>query len=96
MIKIVAVMKVKAECVDTFKSLAKELGEKPRAEEGNVYYSLNELIGNPSALAFIEIWKDQASIDIHNSTEHFTGILLKLAELCESAQPVNLFTEVEF
>ena len=96
MIKIVAVMKVKAECVDTFKSLAKELVEKSRAEEGNVSYSLNALIGDPATLAFIEIWKDQAAIDIHNATEHFTGILPKLAELCESSQPVNLFTEVEF
>ena len=96
MIKIVAVMKVKAECVDTFKSLAKELVEKSRAEEGNVSYSLTELIGDPATLAFIEIWKDQTAIDIHNATEHFTGILPKLAELCESSQPVNLFTEVEF
>ena len=96
MIKIVAVMKVKTGCVDTFKALAKELVEKSRAEEGNVSYSLNELIGDPATLAFIEIWKDQAAIDIHNATEHFTGILPKLEELCESAQPVNLFTEVEF
>lgn len=49
MIKIVAVMTVKAECVDTFKELAKELVGKSHA-----------------------------------------------SELCESADPVNLFTEVEF
>ena len=96
MIKIVAVMKVKAECVDTFKALAKELVKKSRAEEGNISYSLNELISDPATLAFIEIWKDQDAIDIHNATEHFTNILPKLGELCESAQPVNLFTEVAF
>ena len=96
MIKIIAIMKVKAESVDTFKALAKELVEKSRAEEGNVSYSLNELIGDPATLAFIEIWKDQAAIDIHNATEHFTSILPKLGELCESAQPVNLFSEVVF
>lgn len=96
MIKIVAVMKVKAECVDTFKSLAKELVEKSRAEEGNVSYSLNERIGDPTTLAFIEIWKDQAAIDTHNATEHFTGILPKLGPLCEGSEPANLFTEVEF
>lgn len=96
MIKIVAVMKIKGECLGNFKALAKELVEKSRAEEGNISYSLNELIGDPTTLAFIEIWKDQASIDIHNATEHFTSILPKLGELCESAQPVNLFTEVNF
>ena len=76
--------------------LAKELVEKSRAEAGNVSYSLNELVGDPTTRAFIEIWKDQAAIDVHNATEHFTDILPKLAALCESAQPVNLFTEVEF
>lgn len=96
MIKIVAVMKIKAEYVDTFKTLAKELVEKSRAEEGNISYSLNELIGDPATLTFIEVWKDQAAIDTHNATEHFTRILPKLGELCESAQPGNLFTEVEF
>ena len=55
MIKIVAVMKVKAECVDTFKALTKELAEKSREEEGNVSYSLKELIGDPTTLAFIEM-----------------------------------------
>lgn len=94
MIKIVACMKVKAECLDTFKTLAKELVEKSRAEEGNVSYSLNELIGDPATLAFIEIWRDQAAIDTHNATEHFTSILPKLAAFCESAQPANLFTEI--
>ena len=89
-------MKVKAECVDTFKALTKELAEKSREEEGNVSYSLKELIGDHTTLASIEIWKDQAAIDTHNATEHFTGILPKLAELRASAEPVNLFTEVEF
>ncbi|MCR5089187.1 MAG: antibiotic biosynthesis monooxygenase [Oscillospiraceae bacterium] len=96
MIKIVALMKVKPACIAEFQARAKELVEKSRAEEGNVSYSLNELTGDPSTMAFIEIWKDQAAIDAHNATDHFTRILPGLAELCESAQPVNLFTEVEF
>ena len=95
MIKIVAKMRVKPDKVEEFKATAKELVEKSRAEEGNVFYSLNVSTADPCVLAFIECWKDQAAIDFHNATEHFTGILPKLAEFCESAQPVNLFTEVE-
>ena len=96
MIKIVAKMHVKPACVETFKALAKELVEKSRAEEGNVSYSLNALMSDPNCLAFIEIWKDQAAIDLHNATEHFTTILPQLSELCESGDPVDLYTEVEF
>ena len=96
MIKIVAKMLVKADRVEEFKATAKELVEKSRAEAGNVFYSLNVSTTNPRLLAFIECWKDQEAIDIHNATEHFTGILPKLGEMCEEGQPVDLFTEVEY
>lgn len=96
MIKIVAKMLVKADKVEEFKAVAKELVEKSRAEAGNVFYSLNVSTTNPRLLAFIECWKDQEAIDIHNATEHFTGILPKLGEMCEEGQPVDLFTEVEY
>ncbi len=96
MIKIVAKMLVKADQVEEFKAIAKELVEKSRAEEGNIFYSLNVSTTNPRLLAFIECWKDQEAIDIHNATEHFTGILPKLGEMCEEGQPVDLFTEVEY
>lgn len=95
MIRIVAAMKVKPECVDTFKALAKDLVEKSRAEEGNISYSLHEQLGDPCTLAFIESWKDMDAIKIHNKTEHFTSTLPKLSELCESAEPVKLFNEIE-
>ena len=96
MIKIVAKMLVKADQVEEFKAIAKERVEKSRAEEGNIFYSLNVSTTNPRLLAFIECWKDQEAIDIHNATEHFTGILPKLGEMCEEGQPVDLFTEVEY
>lgn len=96
MIKIVAKMLVKADRVEEFKDTAKELVEKSRAEEANIFYSLNVSTSNPRLLAFIECWKDQEAIDIHNATEHFTGILPKLGEMCEEGQPVELFTEVEY
>ena len=96
MIKIVAKMLVKADKVEEFKATAKELVEKSRAEEGNVFYALNVSTTNPRLLAFIECWKDQAAIEFHNGTAHFTGILPKLAELCEEGQPAELFNEVEY
>ena len=95
MLKIVAKMIVKAEELEKFKGLAKELVQKSRAEKGNVFYSLNKSIGNDRELMFLECWQDQSAIDTHNATEHFRGILPKLAELCESASPVEIFREIE-
>ena len=96
MIKIVAKMVVREDAIGQFHALAKELVEKSSAEEGNVSYSLNQSVTDPKIHAFIEIWKDQAAIDSHNKTEHFTAILPKLAELTTDPQPVDLFTEVSW
>ena len=94
MIKIVAKMPVKAGEVENFKALTKDLIEKSRAEEGNVLYTLNVSLADPQCLTFIEFWKDQAAIDIHNATEHFTGTFPKLVELCDGEPVVDLFEEL--
>lgn len=96
MIKIVAKMTVKAGKIDEFKTIARELVEKSAAEAGNVFYTLNASKENPSLFAIIECWRNQAAIDFHNATEHFTTILPKLAELCDGEGSVELFDEVEF
>ena len=96
MIKIVAKMLVKQDKVETFKATAKELVVKSAAEAGNVSYSLNVSTADPRQFAIIECWKDQAAIDFHNNTEHFTGILPKLAEMCEGDITIDLFNEIEF
>jgi PTH1 family peptidyl-tRNA hydrolase len=94
MIKIVAKNYVKPECVQLFKDTARELIEKSRAEEGNIFYTLNVSKNDPNTLVFIEDWKDQAAIDFHNHTDHFLNILPKLAEMCNGEGDVELFEEV--
>ena len=94
MIKIVAKNYVKPECVQAFKDTAKELIEKSRAEEGNIFYTLNVSVNDPNTLVFIENWKDQAAIEFHNKSEHFTGIVPKLGQLCAREGEVELFVEI--
>ena len=94
MLKIVAKMVVREDAVGEFQSLAKEIVEKSRAEAGNVSYSLNQSTADPKVHTFIEVWKDQAAIDTHNATPHFTGIFPKLAALTEGDPAVDVFTEV--
>jgi quinol monooxygenase YgiN len=96
MIKIVAKMPVKESEVATFKAAAQELVEKSAAEAGNVSYSLNVSTTDPCLFAIIECWKDQAAIDFHNQTAHFTTILPKLSALCEGDVSIELFNEIEF
>ena len=96
MIKIVAKMVVAESKIAEFKETAAELVRKSRAEEGNLFYSLNVSAENPRVLAFMECWKDQAAIDAHNATEHFAGILPRLVAMCEEAPVIELFGEIEY
>ncbi|MDO5547546.1 MAG: putative quinol monooxygenase [Eubacteriales bacterium] len=95
MIKIVAKQIIRKECIPQYQALAKELVEKSRAEEGNIAYSSNQSISDERIHCFIEIWKDQEAIDIHNATEHFTRIIPQFAEMFDGPEVVDLYTEVE-
>ena len=87
-------MMVREDCVERFQALARELVEKSRAEEGNLSYSLNQNAERPVFHCFIEIWQDQAALDSHNASAHFTNILPQLAEMTSELPQVELFTEV--
>ena len=96
MIKIIARRVVRPENIEQYEALARELVEKSQAEAGNVSYTLNKSTADPKVHTFIEIWKDQAAIDFHNDTEHFTRIVPQLRPMRESSDPVELFTEVRW
>ena len=93
MIKIVAKKLVKEGKVQEFKEIVGELVEKSLAEEGNVFYSINVSTKNPRMLAFIECWRDQEVLDIHNATEHFQRIVPAINELCEESS-AEFFTDL--
>jgi quinol monooxygenase YgiN len=93
MITIVAKSMVAADKIDQFKKIASELVDESRKESGNVAYSLYQDINNPQVLTFIEVWKDQAAIDAHNQSTHFTGIVPRLGELRIDSE-VHLYTEL--
>ena len=95
MIKVVAKLKVKSENLETFINLAKTLIEKSRAESGNISYTLNQHLAEPTTVAFIETWKDQEAIDIHNATEHYTTIFPKLMALSDPEILADFYAEIE-
>lgn len=95
-IKIIARMPVAESKVEEFKAAAAELVRKSREEPGNIYYCLNVDTKNPCMLAFIECWRDQAAIDYHRATEHFTRILPQLAAMCDGKPIKELYREIEY
>ncbi len=94
MIKIIAKVNVKEDCIEKFQNGAKEIVEKSRAEEGNISYSLNQNIKKPGEHVFIEEWKDEEAIKVHNETEHFTTIFPELLTMTVGEPEIELYKEV--
>ena len=94
MIKIIARRKVKPECVEAYLELAAEMGEKSRAEDGCLGYTLNQSMEDEYLYTVIEFWKDQAAIDAHNASEHFQRIVPQYAALTAEKFAVEHYQEV--
>lgn len=93
MIRIVATSTVTPETKEQFVKVAKELVEKSRQEAGCISYGLFEDLKNPMELAILEEWKDQAAIDFHNATEHFTTLVPEMSKY-RVGSCVTLYKEI--
>ena len=91
MITIVAKKLIKQGKLEEFKALAEKLINESRKEEGCIAYNLYEDINNPYILTFIEEWKSEEDIKLHNITEHFTSIVPQFTDLQEGKTEVNLY-----
>jgi len=94
MIRILAEQKIKKENIGKYHEIVKELVEKSRAEEGCILYDLDQSRDDETVHCFVELWKDEEAIAIHNSTEHFTRIVPLLGELLEEPGVVRTFNKV--
>ena len=95
MISIIAKNIVKADQIEAFKALARELVAETRKEEGNIAYALNQDLKDPTVLTFIERWKDLDAIKAHNASPHFTRIVPLLGPLTTEKGDVRLYQEVD-
>lgn len=96
MLKVVAKLTVKKEKIEEFKKTAEDLIRKSKAEEQNIFYTLNQNVEDEQKFAFIECWKDADALKAHEATEHFTKTFPMLGALTEGSDPVELYSEVEY
>jgi len=84
MISIVAKFVVQPEKEEEFLDLANALVVASNKEKGCIEYGLHKDVNKKNTYCMLEKWKDQAAIDEHNSSEHFTNtvpILGKMASV---------------
>ncbi|SHE24946.1 putative quinol monooxygenase [Actinomyces glycerinitolerans] len=81
MIRIIATFTVRPDAVGEFTAKAHELVEGSRAEPGNISYELLRARDDATTLTFLEAWADDAAIETHNASAHFTTIIPQLIAL---------------
>ncbi len=92
MLKIVAKNYIKAEKVDEFIALAKQLVLDTRANDaGCIRYELVQDMKNPQLLTILEEWADQESLDKHMAAEHFKKAVPAFPALAEKPGEMNLY-----
>ena len=84
MISIVAKFKVNKGEEEKFLNLVNDLGEASRAEEGCIEYILHKDVEKPLTYCILEKWKDQAAIDEHNNSPHFTTIVPQIIQIAQA------------
>ncbi|MET1031910.1 putative quinol monooxygenase [Domibacillus tundrae] len=78
MIIIHAYINVKLEMRKAFLDHAKNIIPASQNEEGNISYNLYEDTREEAAFVFLEKWKDQTAIEIHEDTVHFKQFIGEL------------------
>lgn len=86
---------IKPECVEDYYRLIFELIDRTREEKGNISYTLYADSEHPGEHVLIEEWEDQASLDAHFKTPHFTGIVPQIPKLQSAPSVVNVYSKVK-
>ena len=90
MIKVVANLQIKKECIDEAIRLYDEFIDITRAEQGNISYELFQDNEDPCSFYFIEEWERQEDCDRHLNAPHFLAILPKEQEMQQENTKLNI------
>lgn len=91
MIRVVAKSVIKEGEVEAYKTLAAELIQETRKEQGCISYELFQDVQSKDIVAFIETWENQDALDRHIKTAHFEKIVPKMAFLKERQSEINVY-----
>ena len=95
MVKVTAVNYLKAECVEEFLAVTKELVEKTnKLDAGCIRYELCRDVKDPLRFVMLEEWEDQGSLDAHMKAAHFVELVPKLGGFAAKPSELTLLEKV--
>jgi len=96
MIGLIARLKVQPGKGAEFEALFKTLAAKVTSdanEPGNLLYQLTKSRSDPNEYVVLELYRDQAAVDAHPKTAHFTEIFPKIGALLQPGPPQFEFVD---
>ncbi len=82
MIRINAFFQVNEGATEQFLAVVNPLVAESQKEAGCIAYDLFASTSRPDVYMMCETWADQAAVDAHNASAHFTTAISALGELC--------------
>ena len=95
-VHVIAKWKVKPGELNTVLSLLPEVVKASAAEEGNLFYKIQQDNTDPNILLLFEGYRDEAAANAHRNSGHFQSIVVgKIVPLLE-ARELNVTTPLTF
>ena len=91
MVRVVAPNYLKPENAKAAEPLFRELIAATRQEKGCIEYRLFTNAKEPGLYVFIEEWENQAVLDKHMASEHFTRLIPQIGKLKAKDGVVQIF-----
>lgn len=63
-----------------------------REESGNVSYDLYKDTEKESTYTMVEVWKDEAAVAAHNTSEHFTSFVSKAQQFLTAPLDIKVYS----
>ncbi|MGE6616044.1 putative quinol monooxygenase [Bacillus mycoides] len=63
-----------------------------REESGNVSYDLYKDTEKESVYTMVEVWKDEAAVASHNTSEHFTSFVSKVSQFLTAPLDIKVYS----
>ena len=62
-----------------------------REESGNISYDLYKDIEKENVYTMVEVWKDEAAVASHNTSEHFTSFVSKVKQFLTAPLDIKAY-----
>lgn len=91
MIIIHAIFQVDPAKQQSFLEEIRPLIHSSREESGNISYDLYKDIEKENVYTMVEVWKDEAAVASHNTSEHFTSFVSKVKQFLTAPLDITAY-----